>query len=162
MAGLSSGHTIRISQQPDKGGISLSMKHAKKSRWRFILLGCLAAAAALVLAFGILIIVWMQGDSWKQLDLDRLENMKQTIFLYDSQDQPVANLASQENRVLVPLSQISPYLQQAFIATEDTRFYSHPGIDIKRIFGALWADIKSGSLAQGASTLTQQLVKLTT
>ena len=161
MAGPSSGHTICISQQPDKGGISLSMKHAKKSRWRFILLGCLATAAALVLAFGILIIVWMQGDSWKQLDLDRLENMKQTIFIYDSQDQPVANLSSQENRVLVPLSQISPYLQQAFIATEDTRFYSHPGIDIKRIFGALWADIKSGSLAQGASTLTQQLVKLT-
>lgn len=72
--------------------------------------------------------VWMQGDSWKQLDLDRLENMKQTIFIYDSQDQPVANLASQENRVLVPLSKISPYLQQAFIATEDTRFYSHPAV----------------------------------
>ncbi len=137
------------------------MKHAKKSRWKSVLIGCLAAAAALILACGIFIMVWMQGDSWKQLDLDRLENMKQTIFIYDSQDQPVANLASQENRVLVPLSKISPYLQQAFIATEDTRFYSHPGIDIKRIFGALWADLKSGSLAQGASTLTQQLVKLT-
>ncbi len=161
MAGPSSGHTIRISQKLDKGGIHSSMKHAKTSRFKSIAIWCLAVMAALVLTCGILLMVWMRGDSWKELDLDRLENMKQTIFIYDSQDQPVANLASQENRVLVPLSKISPYLQQAFIATEDTRFYSHPGIDIKRIFGALLADIKSGSLAQGASTLTQQLVKLT-
>ncbi|MDR3085030.1 MAG: transglycosylase domain-containing protein, partial [Christensenellaceae bacterium] len=47
----------------------------------------------------------------------------------------------------------------AFVAAEDRRFYSHAGIDVIRIFGSLLANVRSGSLAQGASTITQQVVK---
>lgn len=65
-----------------------------------------------------------------------------------------------ENREIVPLSQIPEYLQNAFIAIEDHRFEDHPGIDIRRIAGALLHNFKVGdSTSQGASTITQQLVK---
>ena len=51
-------------------------------------------------------------------------------------------------------------MQKAFIAIEDQRFEKHPGIDIRRIFGSLIHNIKVGDLTnQGASTITQQLVK---
>ena len=65
-----------------------------------------------------------------------------------------------ENREIVPLSQMPVYLQNAFIAIEDHRFEDHPGIDIRRIAGALMHNVREGDpTAQGASTITQQLVK---
>ncbi|MCO4781509.1 MAG: PBP1A family penicillin-binding protein [Candidatus Cloacimonetes bacterium] len=60
---------------------------------------------------------------------------------------------------LVGIDEIPPHVRNAFIAIEDTRFYSHIGIDFKRIVGALIVDIKKGRLAHGASTITQQLVR---
>ena len=51
-------------------------------------------------------------------------------------------------------------MQKAFISAEDARFYEHPGVDVIRIVGAAWADIKAGGYVQGASTISQQLIKL--
>lgn len=65
-----------------------------------------------------------------------------------------------ENREIVPLSQIPKHIQDAFVAIEDHRFKDHPGIDIRRIAGALLNNVRKGDpTAQGASTITQQLVK---
>jgi penicillin-binding protein 1A len=64
-----------------------------------------------------------------------------------------------ERRTVLPLSQIPEPVRQAFIATEDKRFYDHHGIDYLRIFGALKADIFSLSWAQGFSTITMQLAR---
>lgn len=64
-----------------------------------------------------------------------------------------------ENRDLVEIKEIPENVQNAFLAIEDIRFYQHRGLDLKRIAGALVADIKAGRAAQGASTITQQLVK---
>ncbi|SDD38186.1 Membrane carboxypeptidase (penicillin-binding protein) [Sanguibacter gelidistatuariae] len=65
-----------------------------------------------------------------------------------------------ENREVVPLASISPYLQNAVIATEDRRFFSHGGIDPKGMTrAAVMNQIKKGTGQQGASTLTQQYVK---
>lgn len=65
-----------------------------------------------------------------------------------------------ENREIVKLNDIPENLQNAFIAIEDQRFEKHPGIDIRRIMGSLLHNVKVGdATAQGASTITQQLVK---
>lgn len=64
-----------------------------------------------------------------------------------------------ESRHPVPLSAISPFMQNAVIASEDARFYSHFGIDVLAIGRALHANVKKKRFAQGGSTLTQQLAK---
>jgi len=65
-----------------------------------------------------------------------------------------------ENRVIVPLAQIAPVMRQAQIAIEDNRFYEHGGIDIQGVGRALISNMRGGN-TQGASTLTQQYVKIT-
>ncbi len=62
-------------------------------------------------------------------------------------------------RTLVPLAEISPYLLQATIATEDVHFYSHPGVDPIAILRAAWYAIQEREVVSGASTIPQQLVK---
>ena len=64
-----------------------------------------------------------------------------------------------EERFPVRLGDVPGQLVQAILAVEDQRFYQHHGIDVRRIFGALVADVRAGGLAQGGSTLTQQLAK---
>lgn len=64
-----------------------------------------------------------------------------------------------EDRILVPLETVPPTLVAGLIAVEDRRFLEHHGISIAGIARALWANLTSGSIEQGGSTLTQQLVK---
>lgn len=66
---------------------------------------------------------------------------------------------NREQRDLVSLEEVPPHLIDAVLAVEDRRFESHVGIDPMRIGGALLANLRAGGIAQGGSTLTQQLVK---
>ncbi|MDG4856739.1 transglycosylase domain-containing protein [Streptomyces sp. T-3] len=63
------------------------------------------------------------------------------------------------DRTLVELKDISPYMQKAIVAIEDSRFYEHGAVDLKGILRALNQNARSGEVSQGASTLTQQYVK---
>jgi penicillin-binding protein 1A len=65
-----------------------------------------------------------------------------------------------ERRTFVPSYQIPEHVKKAFIAIEDVRFYSHPGVDLIGILRALIHDIKARSMVQGGSTITQQLAKM--
>ncbi|MES1247290.1 MAG: PBP1A family penicillin-binding protein [Actinomycetota bacterium] len=71
----------------------------------------------------------------------------------------LAVLRGSESRVLVKSDEISPWMKQAIVATEDKRFYEHRGVDFRGMARALWADIRGGSAVQGGSTITQQFVK---
>jgi len=64
-----------------------------------------------------------------------------------------------EQRELVRLEGVPLHLIEAILAVEDQRFLQHRGIDVRRILGALWVNLRSGRVRQGGSTLTQQLVK---
>lgn len=59
----------------------------------------------------------------------------------------------------VRLSELPPYLPRAFLAAEDRRFFSHPGVDGRGALRALWRDLRAGRRAEGGSTLTQQLAR---
>ena len=63
------------------------------------------------------------------------------------------------NRIIVPFDQINPDVWQALVATEDSRFFEHGGIDVKGTIRALFTDLGSGGAAQGGSSITQQYVK---
>jgi len=64
-----------------------------------------------------------------------------------------------EQRIPVALGELPDHLIQAVLAVEDQRFYQHHGLDLRRIGGALIANLKAGGIAQGGSTITQQLAK---
>lgn len=64
-----------------------------------------------------------------------------------------------EQRIPVNQDELPKHLIQAVLAVEDQRFYEHHGLDIRRIGGALLANVKAGRIAQGGSTITQQLAK---
>jgi penicillin-binding protein 1A len=64
-----------------------------------------------------------------------------------------------EKRYLVPIAQIPPMVRDAFIAAEDSNFYHHKGVDVLGIVRAALANFTAGSVVQGGSTITQQVVK---
>lgn len=68
-------------------------------------------------------------------------------------------LASEEKRTYLSFDKISPYLKKAILVTEDDDFYKHRGIDLKSLARAIIYDLKLGQPAQGASTLSQQLIR---
>lgn len=82
----------------------------------------------------------------------------QRTVILTSEGQVLATLFEQ-NRITVPLAEISPFLQQALLATEDSRFYDHNGVDIVGTLRALLVNVTAGEVAQGGSTITQQYVE---
>ncbi|MET4622100.1 membrane peptidoglycan carboxypeptidase [Arthrobacter sp. 2762] len=88
-----------------------------------------------------------------QLDVDS-PSLSSTVLSADGQH--IATFYA-ENRVKVPLDQMSPFIRQAIVAIEDSRFYEHPGVDAQGIIRALTSNVTKGT-RQGASTLTQQYV----
>ena len=120
------------------------------------------SAAFLILLFGGAAAFYFVFDvaSWQRLDLQKIVNVPQTGAIYDRNGEFVSKIQSTQDRVSVPLSSVPKDVQNAFLAAEDLRFYQHFGIDPLRIFGALRSNLRSGDYAEGASTITQQLVKL--
>jgi 1A family penicillin-binding protein len=85
-------------------------------------------------------------------------HMPVATVVYDRHDKPAFTIF-QERRHEVPLQAISPNLINAVLAIEDQRFYKHRGLDLWRIAGSMWANLRSGEFAQGGSTITQQLAR---
>ncbi|MFJ9818765.1 transglycosylase domain-containing protein [Streptomyces sp. NPDC101151] len=84
--------------------------------------------------------------------------LSQRTTILDSKGNQLATVYSRD-RTVVELKDISPYIQKAIVAIEDSRFYKHGAIDLKGVLRALNKNAQSGGVSQGASTLTQQLVK---
>lgn len=131
------------------------------SKVKKVLLTILAALIGVLLLFCAAFYVFFDVPDWQKLDISRLYALAQTSSMYDMNGELMSELRGSENRIIVSLDEIPLHTRQAFIAAEDLRFYDHRGIDVYRILGALRSNLKSGSLAEGASTITQQLAKLT-
>ncbi|MFD3480294.1 transglycosylase domain-containing protein [Streptomyces sp. NPDC058695] len=84
--------------------------------------------------------------------------LSQRTTILDNKGGAIATVYSRD-RTVVPLKDISPYMQKALVAIEDSRFYEHGAVDVKGILRAINENAQSGGVAQGASTLTQQYVK---
>ena len=80
------------------------------------------------------------------------------IIIYDKDQEIVDSLSIQKGEN-VSLDEIPVYLQKAFISVEDKRFYSHHGVDVIRLGGAVITNLAKGRIAQGGSTISQQLAK---
>lgn len=123
-----------------------------------ILLLAVTAAAVLFLLCGAVKTLGM--DRWVDFDVYRITGCDRTSIIYDGQSDVVTRLHGVQDRTWVSISELQPSTVYAFISAEDARFFEHEGVDVIRIAGAVVADIKAGSYVQGASTISQQLIKL--
>lgn len=125
---------------------------------RIVIIGMLAIT--IIAGYGGYGLVLGVIDNTPEIDFGNIEPEAFASTVYDNKGKEVYKLVgSNANRISVSLSNIPENLQNAFIAIEDERFYSHEGIDIKGIVRVSIAGVASGSLNQGASTITQQLLK---
>ncbi|WP_281950306.1 penicillin-binding protein 1A [Nitrosophilus kaiyonis] len=82
-----------------------------------------------------------------------------TTKIFDRNGKLIANIFDKENRVYAKYEEIPPKVIESLLAIEDTMFFEHKGINLDAIFRAIIKDIKAGRFVEGASTLTQQLIK---
>ncbi|MBA1432436.1 MAG: PBP1A family penicillin-binding protein [Epsilonproteobacteria bacterium] len=83
----------------------------------------------------------------------------QTSRIYDKNGEKIANIFNKQHRYYAPFEEIPPRIIEALVAIEDTTFFEHSGVNFDAIFRALIKDIKARKMVEGASTITQQLVK---
>jgi penicillin-binding protein 1A len=126
-------------------------------RWKRLALFLIMGSTLLVtLAAAIVIAVY---SHWaKDFDLTKLGQMPERTVVYDFKGEVLGRMHG-ENRIVVPLSEVSPWFVKALLAREDSRFYSHSGIDYVGVARAAVRNVKDGRIVQGASTLTMQLAR---
>lgn len=134
-------------------------KNKKKKKWlKRLGVAAVVAAALFVLVAGSLFAYF--AKDLPSPDKIISENVSQTTKIYDRTGNTVLyEIHGDQNRTVVPLSEIPQNMRNATIAIEDKDFYKHHGFDAIGIFRAVFRDVTSGSLSQGGSTITQQLVK---
>lgn len=130
------------------------------SRWlrlkRRVFFGCMTIS--LLATVGAAVLVGTYNQMARRYDLSVLGQMPERTMVMDSAGELLGRMHG-ENRVVVPLSQVSPYFVKALLAREDSRFYRHGGIDFFGVVRATVRNLKDGRVVQGASTLTMQLAR---
>jgi len=124
----------------------------------YSVIGATGLAAAVVVIMTLVFLVNLPKGLPDATALSKIGEMDQATAVFDASDR-LAFTIYKEQRIEVPLAEISPLLIQALIATEDQRFYDHHGFDVRRIASAALANVRRRRAAQGASTITQQLAR---
>jgi len=128
----------------------------RRRRLTIVVVGLLSVLVAAGIAGGTAVVAF-----GSRCDLDSLEQTRigQNTFVYAADASLLGVIPAERNRQVVQLEQISPWLTKATVAIEDRRFFRHGGVDAEGIARALWRDVKAGSVVEGGSTITQQLVR---
>ncbi len=125
------------------------------------LIGFMVALAALLATTVVLVspevarVVGAHVSDPEQINLDALA---QRSIMYDRFGNQMAVL-QRENRIPVKLADVSPHMVASVLAVEDSDFYQHKGVNLRSVFRALLSNVDAGGIAQGGSTITQQVVK---
>ncbi|MBQ8308993.1 MAG: penicillin-binding protein [Clostridia bacterium] len=129
------------------------MKLIRKLLWLIFLILIVFGAVA----FGYYIAVTKNTA----LDSEKLLLSDKAVVLYDTQGEQIENVSVSAFRQTVRLSEVPKTTKLAFIDVEDKRFYTHSGFDTKRLIKAAYNNLKTRSFKEGASTISQQLIKNT-
>lgn len=104
-------------------------------------------------------LVIMVSGYWQMAAGYDFRKSPQTSRIYAQDGTLLYEIYGNENRILVEEDDISKVMKQATIASEDRRFYQHPGVDFEAVVRAMWINLRNGEVTQGGSTISQQLVK---
>ncbi len=134
------------------------IKHIKKHKHHFFNIGLILLLAGIVFV-GILII-WvstLKVPDFRSFDERRIAR---STKIYDRTGEVVLYDIHQDiKRTVISFEEMGENIKEATVAIEDDNFYEHSGVQIKSIFRAVLANLRSGSFSQGGSTITQQIVK---
>lgn len=144
-----------------ESSLSGKKKKNKKLGWKIFRVFLFTCIALGIIATGVVLgVVTGIIDDTNSVDLEELELLKLTTFLYDKNGNEMGSLFDRENRISVEYKDLPKHVVNAVVAIEDERFFSHHGVDIKRTGGAIVTYILNGGKSNfGGSTITQQLVK---
>ena len=132
-----------------------------RSRHPRIVIGVVAAfflIATLPAVGGVWFLAGLRDGLPDQAAMRRIGEMDQATAVFDDTDR-LAFTIFKEQRIEVPLSEVSPNLTKAITSIEDQRFFDHRGFDLVRIASAAFANVRHNRRAQGGSTITQQLAR---
>ncbi|MFZ2958085.1 MAG: penicillin-binding protein 1A [Candidatus Ozemobacteraceae bacterium] len=128
--------------------------------WFFFKVGFALSIILVVVLAGALVGVVKGFSEQIPIITDRTYRPNLTSKVFDCKGKVIAEFHAEENRTrILPAGEIPKHMRQAVVAIEDERFYQHYGIDLEGIARAAIKNIQAGRVVQGASTLTQQLVK---
>lgn len=129
-----------------------------KRRWLLVILVAFFVVMLLV-ATGVAATVVAMTRGMPALAALEKRPLAQTTLVYDRDGRVIAQLHGATNRVVVGSSQIPERMKQATVAVEDKRFYTNHGVDFQSIVRAALADLRTGHIVQGGSTIAMQYVK---
>jgi membrane peptidoglycan carboxypeptidase len=135
------------------GGARAAKARSRKARRRNLIL---SAVALIVMLSGLTVVGGTYYFDKVPMPADYVPKESTTVYYSDGKT-PMAKFG-QQNRTMVSLSQISPWVPKAVVATEDNTFYTNSGISVRGILRAAWNNVKGGS-TQGGSTITQQYAR---
>ncbi|MEO8550928.1 MAG: transglycosylase domain-containing protein, partial [Kofleriaceae bacterium] len=146
--------------KPDRLQKAVPPKH--RPLWLTLLKwGAILSVTGFVLAFStIAFVFWMYGRDPNLPDPKKLEDyqFKQSTKVLDRNDHLIGTLG-EHRRTFVPYDAIPPIVIDSFVAAEDNKFWSHSGVDYWGMARAFVANLRAGHTKEGASTITQQVVK---
>jgi penicillin-binding protein 1A len=149
-----------MKKAPNAASKPAAKKRVVLTRWQrtrrtlvFLLMG-----GSLLATLALTVIVAVYSHMAKGFDLTQLGQMPERTVVYDLTGQVLGRMHG-ENRIVVPLSEVSPLFVKALLAREDSRFYKHGGIDLHGVARATVRNLKDMRIVQGASTLTMQLAR---
>lgn len=123
-----------------------------------IVLSIIAVIFALILGFYASYLIITANT---HLDENKLYKNQKTVAIFDTNGTKITNTSLGNDKSLINVENLNDYTINAFIASEDRDFYKHNGINHKRILKAIYNNAKAKSYKEGASTITQQLIKNT-
>ena len=126
---------------------------------KILKIGCLIGLCALILVLSaILIYVTQTIKTVKDINVNISDYRESYCSIYDNNNQLISNSFNM-NENYVSFDEINPQTIAAFISIEDKKFYEHKGLNYTRMIKAMINNIFSGSIVEGASTISQQLIK---
>ncbi len=143
-----------LNSRSTKWGKKVAITILQVILWMILIVGIIGASGAIGIFKGVI------ATAPDMSDID-VSPANFSTFVYDNEGNQISKLvAADSNRIMVSSEKIPQDLKDAFVAIEDERFYSHNGIDIKGLVRAAVTAVTSGfDDVQGASTITQQLIK---